>query len=80
MIHSFQDCEAITRGSGQCLYVGDPYNDYIYSMKAASGSNHCDSCDNINNGACDDLLVQGIDQAGYSDLPDGQYTSEFVCY
>lgn len=49
-------------------------------MSTAGGTNYCDSYDNVKNGACDDLLVRGVDQAGYSGLPDGDETNGFVCY
>lgn len=77
---NFRDCTTITGGSGQCLYVGAPYNDHVYSARAISGTSRCDSYKHVNNGACSELLVAGIDQAGYSGLPEGDDTSAFVCY
>ncbi|KAM7206127.1 hypothetical protein V8F20_002909 [Naviculisporaceae sp. PSN 640] len=76
----FQECTTISGGVGQCLYVGGPYNDHVFSARATSGTRYCDSYNDINNGACANRLVAGIDQAGYSGLPDGHKTSGFVCY
>ena len=76
----FANCETLVGGSGQCLFVNPQYNDHVYSARANSDTRSCDSYDNINNGACADLLVSGIDSAGYSGLPNGDATSGFVCY
>ncbi|KAK4204754.1 hypothetical protein QBC40DRAFT_249821 [Triangularia verruculosa] len=76
----FTDCKTITGASGQCLFVSGPYNDHVFSARAASGTRRCDSYNHVNNGACGSVLVQGIDQAGYSGLPSGHLTSGFVCY
>lgn len=76
----FKDCKSITAGSGQCIYVGDAYNDHVYSANALSDTRYCDSYRDVNNGACSGLIVGGIDQAGYSGLTDGSNTSGFVCY
>ncbi|OBT51209.1 hypothetical protein VE04_07813 [Pseudogymnoascus sp. 24MN13] len=76
----FQDCTTVTGGSGQCIYVGAPYNDHVFSANALSDTSYCDSYTDINNGACSGPLVGGIDQSGYSGLPYGSDTSGFVCY
>ncbi|KFY14061.1 hypothetical protein V492_02873 [Pseudogymnoascus sp. VKM F-4246] len=76
----FQECTTVTGGSGQCIYVGSPYNDHVFSANALSDTRYCDSYRDVNNGACSGGLVGGIDQAGYSGLKYGSETSGFVCY
>jgi FMN phosphatase YigB (HAD superfamily) len=77
--HFQGDCHTVTGDPGQCLYVGDEWNDHVYSARAASGTSSCTSWDNDNGGVCSGELVTGIDSAGYGGLPGGSITSAFTC-
>ena len=75
----FQECTTITGGSGQCIYIGAPYNDHVFSANALADTSYCDSYQDVNNGACSGPLVEVLtspDTRGFQESD----TSGFVCY